>query len=581
MSRRQLSRGPRRRPRRALASAGVVALLGASLPLAASGGPAYAEDTPGAGFSGFSSSTIAVPIKLEIFEPTIPVPASPQAELNFGYAKVLADSTSSRGRATYLWPGDAVGEGLKTIIEQLGLPPEISTPLASQGYPFQVNSGYPSGEEAQSQEPLPGSVMRTKATQYKTFAKNGFSSDCDVQNPLDDSQYGTGGTGGTGGTASGKDDAAPAGGLGGLLSGLIGGLGGLGQKSTPQGASAAVAADDGTDPGTDDNAAACQVPSQLAALIDMGGYVSNTTVTSSTGVGAQVQASARAALGDISLLGGLITLSGVTATAVATGDGSKPVASGEAAYGQMTVAGVKFRLGPDGAEAAGSVQSVPGLGPVNSILKTLGITVETPGRVDTRDGGELTTTTEAVRITIDTVVLRPVLQALPLKQILEPISNALPAEAGPLKSLLLSIPDLAPKIVLHLGYATSTIQTVEGLAPPPIDPGDGDNEGGPTDSGGGIDDTGGPGTTGVPGGGDIPGDTGVPGDTSGGDLTGAGPAAQGLPPLFSIPGALLFGAVLGAAVVGSYFRRLGLAALGGGAPCTHGLEAGLPDLRKM
>ena len=36
----------------------------------------------------------------------------------------------------------------------------------------------------------------------------------------------------------------------------------------------------------------------------------------------------------------------------------------------------------------------------------------------------------------------------------------------------------------------------------------------------------------------------------------------------------------GAAVAGSYVRRLGAAALGGGGACSHGLDSGLPDLRK-
>ena len=68
------------------------------------------------------------------------------------------------------------------------------------------------------------------------------------------------------------------------------------------------------------------------------------------------------------------------------------------------------------------------------------------------------------------------------------------------------------------------------------------------------------------------------GDT--GTLTDAGPVGAGLPELFSIPGALFFGGILGATVLGSYLRRLGLLALGGGVSCAHGLESGLPDLRK-
>ncbi len=60
----------------------------------------------------------------------------------------------------------------------------------------------------------------------------------------------------------------------------------------------------------------------------------------------------------------------------------------------------------------------------------------------------------------------------------------------------------------------------------------------------------------------------------------AAPVAAGLPPLFSIPGLLLLGGIALAAVAGSYLRRLGAAALGGGASCSHGLDSGLPDLRK-
>ena len=63
-------------------------------------------------------------------------------------------------------------------------------------------------------------------------------------------------------------------------------------------------------------------------------------------------------------------------------------------------------------------------------------------------------------------------------------------------------------------------------------------------------------------------------------LTDAAPAGAGLPELFSIPGALFFGGIIGATVLGSYLRRLGIMALGGGSSCSMGLEAGLPDLRK-
>ena len=115
------------------------ALAGSMLPIT---GPASADDS-GSGatpsFSGYSSTGVSTPVKVEFYEPTIPVPTSPQAELNFGYTKIKANSSTTTGRASFLWPGDAVGEGLKTFVEQLGLPSQ----LGENGYPVQVNSQYP------------------------------------------------------------------------------------------------------------------------------------------------------------------------------------------------------------------------------------------------------------------------------------------------------------------------------------------------------------------------------------------------------------------------------------------------------
>lgn len=572
-----------RRLRRGAAALGACALLGATLPLggAASAAVRSADgDAPaGPGFSGFSSSTVAAPIKVEIFEPTIPIPASPQAEFSLGYSKVLADSSGSKGRASYLWPGDAVGEGLKTILEQLGLPQQLIGPIAAQGYPVQVNSGYPSGDAEQTNERLPGSVMRTKATQYSTFAKTGFSTDCDVQDPTgsdgDDTAKGSGGSGDSGSGGSG--------GSGTPLDGLTSLVGGLFGPTTPP---AGGGSDGKDDPGKDTTA--CQLPAQLAAIVDLGGYVASSRTTSSTGVGAQVKAISRASLGDVSVLGGLVTLSGLTSTAVTTGDGGKPVAGGHASYGIMTIAGQRFRIGPDGLEAAGQQQKIPGLPSAPAaLLKTLGITLETPGRVETRTGEKLTATTEALRLTIDTAVLQPLLKLLPLSTILNPIANSLPTQAGPLKSLLLSIPELAPKIVLHIGYATSTLETVQGVDIPGVDPGAGGGTG--TEGAGGG--AGGTGTTGGPTAGGGTGSTDVPATTDPGSTTAAGgdtatgdlpPTVQaaGLPKLFSIPGLLIAGAFLGAFLIGSLVRRMGLAVLGGGGACAHGLESGVPDLRR-
>ncbi len=65
----------------------------------------------------------AAPLKIEIYEPTIPIPGSPQGEVEVAYTEVEGDSSQSRGRSSYLWPGDPIGEGFKTFVEQLGFPP--------------------------------------------------------------------------------------------------------------------------------------------------------------------------------------------------------------------------------------------------------------------------------------------------------------------------------------------------------------------------------------------------------------------------------------------------------------------------
>ena len=135
--------------------------------------------------------------------------------------------------------------------------------------------------------------------------------------------------------------------------------------------------------------------------------------------------------------------------------------------------------------------------------------------------------------------------------------------------------------MLHLGYTTSAVDTVQSIPIPDSVP-DNDPTGDPTDSAGGT-------TGGATGGGtDLGGGTSAlpPADTST-SATDVAPAlantsaTSGLPPLFSIPGMLLFAGLGGALLAGSYVRRLGALVLGAGGACPHGLESGLPDLRKV
>ena len=572
---------PRTVTQRFTRSLAATAVVGVMLPVAAAA-PAQAQGgAKDPAYAGFSTQAVATPVRLEIYEPTIPIPATPQGEVNFGYSTVQADSSSSTGRASYLWPGDAVGEGFKTIIENLGLPKELSGPIADGGYPYQVNSTSPSGESAAADEPFPGMVMRTSASADKTIAQTGYSTNCQV----DDA--GSGGDGGGGGGGGGGTPGLPpipgvpgVPGLPGVpgvpgLPALPGAVGSsVSQLLSPSAAAAPkkhskAKAGAGADPQT-----SCQIPAELAALVDFGGYVSTSATTNT---GSAVQATSRAALTDIDLLGGVITISDVHARAGSLSDGDKGSPSGAAGYGTLAIAGQEFTIGPDGIEASGQKQPIPGLpnDPAKA-LEQLGVTITVPKPTYTRDGDKATSDVKGLVVQIDTAQLRKMLDPVPFDQIV----GAVPDQAGQLKSLLGAAVHLSPRFVITLGGASSVVDTVKGIdlpTPPPT-----------TDPGSTPGNTGGDGSNGSPSGTSPTSSGGAPGAPSGGspsgsadgDLTGAAPMGAGLPPLFSLPGALLFGALALAAAGGSYFRKLGVLALGGTGSCPHGLDSGLPDLRK-
>lgn len=599
------SRRPGAAARRVLLSLAATALVGAGLPLASAPAGAVvgaAEGDPP--FAGYAATTTATPVRIEIYEPTIPIPATPQAELNLGYSVVKADSSTSRGRASFMWPGDAVGEGFKTILENLGLPPELVAPLAEGGYPVQVNSNHPTGPERQADEPFPGVVNRTRATESKTFAEVGYSTDCRLGEPGASGEDGgdDGGDGGDGPGAPGLPGLPEIPGLpgipglGSLTDGLAGSLtgGGGGVLGGPSGSRSDAGAPTARERRTarararaeeraEDEEVECQIPAELAALVDLGGYAAESVVTNDP---TEVRAVSRSAVGDVSLLGGVVTLSGITARAVAGSDGAKGTTGGSADYGVLTIAGQKFRFGADGFEAAGQAAPVPGLpDEAGAALEALGIQLLLPQPSYEKEGDKATSTVQGIQVVIDSGVLRRQLDALPLNALADLI-NQIPEEAGQLKSVLGAALNLAPKFVITLGNATSVVDTSQPVDIPIGEVPDNNTTGGGGDptsptGGGGTSGAGtGGGTAGTPG---TPGTAGEPavpgGDSADGDLVDAVPAA-GLPPLFSIPGALLLGAIAAATVAGSYLRRLGVMALGGGGACPHGLDSGLPDLRK-
>ncbi len=550
---------------RLLVPVSAAALAGFVLPMSASA-PAAGEEKPA--FSGYSSSAWAAPVKIEVYEPTIPIPATPQLEFDLGYSKVEADSGSSLGRASWLWPGDSIGEGAKTVIESLGLPEQISGPLAAQGYPVQVNASQPSGEGTASDEPFPGTVMRTSAGEKTTVAQVGFSPDGEVR---DGSEHGDGGAPGLPGLP----------GIPGLppIPGLPGSAGGgdllqqFGQAIT--GSTGVATATDGPqgDPQDDPpgGTGTPGLPPQVAALVDLEGYASTSknVVTES-----KVVTTSRSALGDVYLLGGTIQLNGVVVTSTSSSDGAKGTSGGKATLGGITIAGQEFSFGPGGAEGAGQHADVPELpDQATAALDQLGVKLTLPKPGLDKSGDQASSSMAGLVVEIDTAKLRKQLDALPIGDIVD----AFPSDPPELKKALQTLVGLSPRIVVTLGNAATEVDTVQGIDLPTGDIPDNDPAG--SGAAGGAGAVGGQGVAAGSPSAVAPGPAGsAPSAT--GDLGDAELAGSGLPPLYSIPGGILVASLALAAVGGTWLRKIGAIALGGAGSCTHGLDSGLPDLRK-
>jgi hypothetical protein len=101
---------------------------------------------------GYTVTAQAAPVSVLLFEPVIPIPASPQAEVNLSYTTATMSSGSGRALASALWPGAAVANGLP----QLAGNPDIT-------YPVQTSASYPGGPKDAAQEIGTGNGMRAHA----------------------------------------------------------------------------------------------------------------------------------------------------------------------------------------------------------------------------------------------------------------------------------------------------------------------------------------------------------------------------------------------------------------------------------
>lgn len=499
-------------------------------------GPALASQptTVGSQYGGFTTAASATPLRLEMYEPAIPIPSSPQVELNFSYTTVTGSSgPTATAMASALWPGDAIGNGLPTILATSGLPAS----LAGGGYPVHVNARYPGQPNSGSQEFLPGQVGRVSAGAQQTSARAGYSSSGQV-----------------------AGDPSPNGIPSALSQLQAGNLGALGSLLSPPGSSS----------GTSSNPLGV-----LSAVISVGG-MSSSSVTDYSDA-STVRATGTSQVGDVELLGGLVKLEGVTVTssAVSSLDGGGKAAQ-KVTYGGLTVQGRSFKLTSDGIEAAGTTKSAPDPTQATTALAKLGITMTFPKPSKTVSGSQVTTTADGPIITIDT---QPVLSLLQLNKLpLAQLTNQLPSSASQLKGILQAVLQAHPKIVIKLGEAQSSAQTIAAIN---LGSGGGGDAPSATGSGGSTSS----GTAGPAG---VPATNSVSGTPAGATNPGGSvstpiqttSALPGLPPLGSVPSLLTLGGLILAAGLGWFFRAAALRALGAGSTCTHGLVTGLPDLRK-
>lgn len=493
-------------------------------------------------FGGYSTEATSTPLKIEIYEPVVPIPATPQAELDFAYTKVEAASgPTGSGVASWLWPGDPVGQGCKTFVEQLGLG---QTGLCKDGYPVQVNSQTPGEPSEQRDEPFPGALMRTSSDAKGVRSTVGWASDCDVS--------GSGEDGGDQPEQPGLPDGPP-------------------DPLTSLGA--AITGKDRT-ADAEEPESGCALPQELAAVVDFGGMVSTSRTET---VGNTVQATATSKLSDVAILGGVITAESISVTSTTTANGKKPTASGVSKVAGLELMGTPITVGRDGVQLADQRSKLPDLpDDPEKALAQLGLSLVLPKPERSARGDSGTAAFEGLQVVIDTRPLRSQLDDIPFDE----LTKQIPEET--LRSLVGAATQLSPKFVITAGNTAAEAQTVPkmelDLDLPTVDPSELNGAAAPPSGAGtsGGVSTGGAGAA-APA---LDGGAAAAGEAGASEALAVQPTSAGLPPLASIPGALMVGGLVMASGIGWWLQKIGGLVLGGAGSCSHGLETGVPDLRK-
>jgi hypothetical protein len=509
-----------RRTKRTLALFGGVVLAVLAWP-----GPSSADTSLG----GYSGVAQAEAIRIQIFEPEIPIPVDPgkpQVDGGVAYTKSNTDTGPvTRATASYLWPGDTIGDGFGALVGN-----------DKAQYSIQVNSKYPETPTA----PAKNTAQLTEGNGMTT-STDGFSTKASV----------------TGLGIAGPDTD--------LLSGIGKGLRNLPGIGNPT-----------ASPGKD-----LSVPLPVGQMLAALATVQNVHSDSSVVVGKNsVTSTAQAVMSNINLLGGLINIDGMKVTSTTVSNGKTAKTSGSVRPGAITVAGTDLGLAGKGVRLGDSSTKLPDLpSAVTDLLSKIGVSIEYAPSTRTANAATAALASDALVLTIDTQPLKTALNVGGLVGPLQDLISKIPHIGSTLAPLL----GLGPKIVIRIGdvYSTAT------AAPAYVGPVGPPTGGGHHTPGGGHTGNGNPVVPPINTGGGTPIDTGggvplpnpsTPGTTTPGTTT--QPSAFTLPGLGDVPKGLIIGGLALAIVAGWLFRLFSGFILGGAGRCVHGLATGVPDLRK-
>jgi hypothetical protein len=328
--------------------------------------------------------------------------------------------------------------------------------------------------------------------------------------------------------------------------------------------------------GLDVKATARFNPGDAPGALDIGLAKSMSTATVKDGVAIGTAVSQ---LTDVDLMGGIIHIGSVSTSINVKGDGKKATSTGSTVVTGLTVGGMGFVVDEQGVRPVGvPVPGSPAI-PGNALdpLKQLGITISGLTEKHSQDATTATRNAAGLVITVDTVVLRGVLNQLPaqLWDALYGIVDQMPKELqGNLYYLLGATPKITFLLGAGQGTASATLPFDFELPPLPSFP-----VGGLPPVSGGVAQ---PPVTPVTGPVTTPGDPVVQPPTVAQPTTPTLVKAASKDPFKGLPAGLvlLVLAVAGAAGWGLWrVQSLALAAGAAAGPCTDGTSPSLPDLR--